>query len=234
MNFLKNAGDKIEKVMTSPEGEMFLASASVLTGIPIPFNPMTYWRGVGDADLKRRIDRFVSEIHKMPLSIRQNLVKKANQDLVFGQKFGVYLISVLYKMDFEDKAEYLARLTSLYENGSIDVNQLSVLVTILNSVHLSELQYWVKIDAIPQLPSDQGFNHFLSLGLITQHFDLSRLEFPTKNPMNKTKLVQTRKSIYGEVIYSVVAKVEIDHFCLHQLKYEREERQNRLEALRQS
>lgn len=172
---------------------------------------------IKDLALISKVYAFMGEVGKMSTKQRKSLVKKINKDRVYGQRFGAYLISAIDRHEFSQKSVYLARACKYFERGDISRWALIKLNTIIQNVHLQDIQEFMEIDytRIPKIDKDPAFNSFLANGIIRQTYDFEELRGPQVDnnrmirPIRIDRIIRIDLTDLGSALYAIVKDKEL-------------------------
>lgn len=98
------------------------------------------YRSVNDYFLMEKIVTFLTDLSSMKTSERKNLINKLNNDPIHGQEFGKFLIVAIDRLEFVDKAVYLARACKFYEREDISQPLLTKIKGIIEKIDLADLK----------------------------------------------------------------------------------------------
>lgn len=158
------------------------------------------YTGIQDYFLMKKVSKFLFEISSMSSESRVNLVDSINNDPVYGQRFGTFLIAALDRHDFEGKAVYLARVCKYFENGYISKSTMIRFKGLIEQIDLQDLDN-LKYDGF----SGEGFpSHYHDVALYQfQALGLTRVrsggELLSSGPLSLDRMVSRRNEVQIDI-----------------------------------
>jgi hypothetical protein len=126
--------------------------------------------GVQDSFLIQKVYKFLFELSSMSTESRVSLIDKINDDPVYGQKFGTFLIAALDRHDFVPKSIMLARVCKYYEAEEINRSTFVRFKGIIQQMDIEDLvklKYsYHQIFGYPDKRDDISLYQFQTMGLI--------------------------------------------------------------------
>lgn len=140
-----------------------------ITGLSFLNQFKRMYSGIQDYFLIKKVSKFLFELSSMSAESRVALIDKINEDPIYGQKFGTFLITALDRHDFENKSVMLARVCKYYESGYLSRTNFVRFKGIIEHMDIEDLvklQYHgYDIVGYPQSRNDISLYQFQTLGL---------------------------------------------------------------------
>lgn len=177
-----------------------------LPGLGLFFKAAKAISSVRDYYSMEKVIVFLNELSNLTTEQRKNLVAKINIDNIYGQKFGSFIVVALDREDFSMKSRYLARACKYYEYGVISRKALVVVKTVIENMHLSDIETWIgPVFRFPK-PTDAAYSSFVANGLVKTEFNMQRVhsrgmraDWNLNDEVMKTKLTPL-----GYMFYKIV------------------------------
>jgi len=158
------------------------------------------YTGIQDYFLMKKVSKFLFEISSMSAESRVNLVENINNDPVYGQKFGTFLIAALDRHDFEGKAVYLARVCKYFENGYISKSTMIRFKGLIEQIDLQDLDNLkyngFSGEGFPSHNNDVALYQFQALGLTRVR---SGSELLSSGPLSLDRMVSRRNEVQIDI-----------------------------------
>lgn len=184
-------------------------SAPIVSTVFKAFKGVSAYR---DFQLMNKVTMFLTELNKLSAKERKKLVDKMNDDPIYGQKAGTFILSALDRLDFEQKSVYLAKACKHYNDGLLSKKNLcevKMVIERLSIYDLEKLSGDINLKFIPNR-HDGSFLSFLNNGLITDTIDFAMLsELISSNTHSKMLDVDNERlsvitfSDLGEIVTAV-------------------------------
>jgi len=171
------------------------------------------FNSIKDEFLMQKVGVFLNELSTMSQSERENFVNKMNDDPIFGQKAGAFIVTALDRLDFQQKAVYLARASKFFERGDINKNTFIRIKGILEGIELIDIEHWIErgIGYHPNKEEDVGFSAFISAGVLERIFDFNHIINPGRGkPHDLRRVLQIRLSKLGAVFFKILIDQHFD------------------------
>lgn len=189
-----------------------------IPGLSWFFKGMKAYKAVRDQDLMNKVIAFLYEADKMDQRTRKKLVDKVNDDPIYGQKFGAFVLVALDRYDFAQKVQFLVNALKFYERGDISKHTLIRFNAAIKDLHLMDLEQWINDHELPSSNiSEVGKQMFMSHGLIQTTFNFQPLtKDHTKDDYGRNyrtqNIMKTKLSDFGNLFFHVLKDMEITDF----------------------
>jgi|GEM_PF-2705754 len=226
MGYLSKSGRILENALVIGNlKNMIVAlsdSALAFSGLPLPITTVvseaiSIYDKVKEAALMDKAIKFAEDFSTIPINDREKLINDINDDPIYGQGFGEFLLNSFDRFDFNIKAKYLARACKYYHLNYVNREDFIRLKTIIENISMPDVDKWILIKDdlshertsfgaffdIPKDESDPAYNTFLNLGILYREYDFESLitskeVFSTNiaRSVMKTKLTDLGQKVY--------------------------------------
>jgi len=229
MKELERAGAKFEEdaaqehLMDITSDLLQITAQSIgetLPGIGVIFKIGKAAHSIRDYATMEKVLAFFYQLSSMDKKKRLSLIKKINEDPIYGQKFGTFLLTAIDRHDFKEKSVYLATACKFYERGDMSKNNFIRIKTMIESNDLMDLEEWMSPNnyrlgdknIIPPL----AIQKFLSTGIISQNYNFdaisgSRIEKSVRvtNRIRTQDVIKYKLTSLGNLLLSILLDKEI-------------------------
>jgi hypothetical protein len=165
-----------------------------LKDIPIIGSIAKIYGGINDIRqlvFLRKVSFFLFEFQKVSAKEKDRFIKKIVKDNGTSQKVGETVITLLDRLDHQDKAKFAGRLFVAYAKNEIDNNQLFRALHIIDKMYIGDIRAIKKVKDHLRFTSEE-LNSFQSVGL------------------QEVSIVQTRRPKLGRLGETEVDRIKIE------------------------
>lgn len=134
------AKEDLKEILAEQTDDLIETITGFVPGLSVFIKLRKAYKSIKDYFLISKIFRFLTDISSMSSVERNTLIGKINEDPIYEQKFGTFLITALDRLDFVDKASYLARICKFYGKGQISKSQLIRFKGFIEKIELEDLK----------------------------------------------------------------------------------------------
>jgi hypothetical protein len=172
------AKDNLKELIAEKADDVMESLTGITPGLSIVAKLAKIYHSVRDYFLMEKIVAFLTDLSSLKVSERKSLIGKLNDDPIYGQKFGKFIIIAIDRLEYIDKAIYLARACKFYERGDISKELFIKVKGIIEKVelaHLKRLGYEEENGycGYPQRFNSEGLYLFQSLDLVVFEHTIS-------------------------------------------------------------
>jgi len=236
VKYLEKLGKKLEDVLILPDTKNIVAaiydSAVAYFGVPYPIatvvtNLISVYDKIKEGALMEKAVEFAEEFSIMNIDDRQLLIERMNEDPIYGQKFGTFLLVSLERMDFKIKAKYLARACNYYHLNYISKSNFIRLKTIIENINMGDVEEYILVDTKsmehddfpdlsfkrPKREKEPAFIAFLNLGIIFQKYDFDSLKQAFQNDkynnsISYNRVIKSELTTIGQQLYYMINDIK--------------------------
>jgi hypothetical protein len=217
------AKDNLKELISEKADSIAESLMGVTPGLSVVFKLSKIYHSVQDFFLMEKVVAFLTDVSSMEINQRENLISKLNNDPIHGQKFGKFLILAIDRLEYVDKALYLARICKFYEREDISQELLIRMKGIMEKIELTDLKK-LRCTKNSDLFHYFGYpNRFDSEGLyLFQSLDLISFEHTASDFKEYQKLKIGRKAgniprpapprltILGRILIHIINDIPFD------------------------
>lgn len=177
-----------------------------------------------DLILMDKVRAFLGELNSMSKKERKRFVDKINDDPIYGQKAGTFILTALDRHDFKKKSIYLAKACKYYEKEYLTKHDFTRIKTVIERMDLASLDNIASIEwgHYNSNRHDDDYSSFIANGLIKEELDIKELgnqifpSDPYRYHPSLAKALKIQVTSLGELV-SYVLSDQVEQL---QFKYE--------------
>lgn len=167
------AKENLKEMLAEQTDKLVENITGQVPGLAIVHKIAKAYRSVKDYFLMDKILRFLTDISSMDTQQRKKLVDKVDEDPIYEQKFGTFIITAIDRLDFLDKATYLANISKVYARDEISKSNYVRFKGFIEKIELEDLKkciYYFEDDHpyynFPENYSEPSLFLFQALGIL--------------------------------------------------------------------
>lgn len=133
------AKENLKELIAERVDDILEQITGITPGLSIVAKLGKIYSSVRDYYLIEKCVMFLSNLSSLNYDERKHLIDKINNDPIYGQKFGKFIILAIDRLEYAEKAVFLARACKFYEREDITKDLFIRLKSIIEKVELSDL-----------------------------------------------------------------------------------------------
>ncbi|WP_342644886.1 hypothetical protein [Mucilaginibacter sp. CSA2-8R] len=134
------AKENLKELIAERADDILEQITGMTPGLSIVAKLGKIYGSVRDYHLIEKCVAFLTNLSSLSYDERKNLVYKINNDPIYGQKFGKFIVLAIDRLEYAEKAVYLARACKFYERADISKDLFIRIKGILEKIELCDLQ----------------------------------------------------------------------------------------------
>lgn len=164
-----NLTDVVVELSNFSIGQISKEIGTEIPGVSYFVNAVKIFNSIRDLRLMEKVNAFLFDWGKIDKQARTKFTDKMENDPIFGQKAGAFIISALDRFDFSIKAKYLVKLCKSYGEGYFSKETFVILTKAIDILSVFNIQRFLADEEFNLLNiqySDDQFSEFLNAGVL--------------------------------------------------------------------
>jgi len=134
------AKNNLKELISERADDVIQSLTGITPGLSVIHKLSKTYHSVKDYFLMEKIIAFLTDLSSMDVKERKNLINKINNEPIHGQQFGKFLILAIDRLEYTDKAVYVARACKFYEREDISQSLLTKFKGVIEKIELNDLK----------------------------------------------------------------------------------------------